>query len=95
MWPEYVCGTDKYGHFIQSLRASEIDTDGLVKIDENQLFRLQGQRMRAYSVFKQELSKRSGVQRSVLYLDDVVESSYYIYIFLFLILDNAGTSTLL
>mmetsp|Transcript_12530 Transcript_12530/g.34443 ORF Transcript_12530/g.34443 Transcript_12530/m.34443 type:complete len:90 (+) Transcript_12530:445-714(+) len=89
MWPEYVCGTDKYGHFIQSLRASEIDTDGLVKIDENQLFRLQvyfqltmkfsglksynqGQRMRAYSVFKQELSKRSGVQRSVLYLDDVV-----------------------
>lgn len=63
LWPEYICGTDKYGHFVQGIQIGQIDTDELLKLDEEQLLRLQGQKMKAYAVYKQDLSKASGVQR--------------------------------
>jgi len=63
LWPEYICGNDKFGHFIQALRVEEIDSDGLLRMDETQLIRLQGQKMRAYAAYKRDLSKLSGAQR--------------------------------
>ena len=71
----------------QGIRVEEIDTDGLLKLDEDQLLCLQvifvlcftctsvqkirlipnkqGQKMKSYAVYKQDLSNKSGVQRLV------------------------------
>lgn len=63
LWPEYICGLDRFGHFLQGIRVEEIDTDGLLKLDEEHLLCLQGQKMKAYAVYKHDLSNASGVQR--------------------------------
>ena len=62
-WPETMCGTDKYGHFLQCLKAGDIDMDKLEAMDEKRLEALQGQRMLAYGMYKRNLSKEKGVQR--------------------------------
>jgi hypothetical protein len=59
LWPEYICGVDRFGHFMQvslsssdcpdvkitrvsqGIRVEEIDTDGLLKLDEEHLLCLQ------------------------------------------------------
>jgi hypothetical protein len=31
-WPESIHGCDKYGHFLQCLRAGDVDADSLVQV---------------------------------------------------------------
>mmetsp|Transcript_36820 Transcript_36820/g.87137 ORF Transcript_36820/g.87137 Transcript_36820/m.87137 type:complete len:348 (-) Transcript_36820:115-1158(-) len=62
-WPERIYGTDQWGHFLQAVRCSQIDTDALLNIDGDQIEVLQGQKMKAYSLYKSDLSKQTGAQR--------------------------------
>lgn len=62
-WPESIHGCDKYGHFLQCLRAGDVDADSLCGMDHAQVEKLQGQKMRAYTLYKKRLSAQTGVQR--------------------------------
>jgi len=62
-WPEQIHGSDKYGHFLQCLRAADVDADSLEKMDPVMVEKLQGQKMRAYTEHKKRMIAETGVQR--------------------------------
>lgn len=62
-WPERIYGLDGWGHMVQGVRIAEVDAESLGKISDDDLNLVQGQKMKAYSVYKQDLAIKSGVQR--------------------------------
>mmetsp|Transcript_13423 Transcript_13423/g.34425 ORF Transcript_13423/g.34425 Transcript_13423/m.34425 type:complete len:332 (-) Transcript_13423:151-1146(-) len=62
-WKESIVGPDSYGHMIQVIRIQDVDVDAIEKMDERQLEALQGQKMKAYAVYKEDMSRQRGVQR--------------------------------
>eukprot|EP00293_Proteomonas_sulcata_P008270 CAMPEP_0184307202 /NCGR_PEP_ID=MMETSP1049-20130417/16014_1 /TAXON_ID=77928 /ORGANISM="Proteomonas sulcata, Strain CCMP704" /LENGTH=265 /DNA_ID=CAMNT_0026619645 /DNA_START=3 /DNA_END=800 /DNA_ORIENTATION=+ len=62
-WPERIYGTDKYGHFLQVIRASEILADKFDDVDPDQIEKLQGQKMKTYGEYKRKISKEKGQTR--------------------------------
>ncbi|EKX43147.1 hypothetical protein GUITHDRAFT_153362 [Guillardia theta CCMP2712] len=62
-WPEKMYGHDKWGHFIQGVRAGEVDTDSLMTLSDEALESLQGQKMSAYQIYKHEWMMQNGSQR--------------------------------
>lgn len=46
------------------IRIGDIDVDAIEKMDEKHLEMLQGQKMKAYAVYKDDLARSRGVQRS-------------------------------
>jgi len=63
LWKENICGPDSYGHMVQVIRIEDLDVDGIEKMDLNQLEVLQGQKMKAYAVYKDDMARQRGVQR--------------------------------
>ena len=47
----------------QVIRIEDLDVDGIEKMDLDQLEVLQGQKMKAYAVYKDDLARQRGVQR--------------------------------
>jgi len=62
-WPEYIYGVDGWGHMLQGVRMSEIDSDALARMPDGAIDQIQGQKMKAYAVYKQDMSACSGRQR--------------------------------
>eukprot|EP00001_Collodictyon_triciliatum_P168257 29751_1 len=62
-WPEYIYGFDEFGHMLQGLRVEEVDCDHLTTFPDEDIEKMQGQKMKAYSVYKQDASIKAGVQR--------------------------------
>jgi len=62
-WPEKIYGLDGWGHMLQGVRVEEIDSDKLSKVEELDIDKIQGQKMKAYSVYKQDLCAKTGQQR--------------------------------
>eukprot|EP00286_Rhodomonas_abbreviata_P022085 CAMPEP_0181314692 /NCGR_PEP_ID=MMETSP1101-20121128/14957_1 /TAXON_ID=46948 /ORGANISM="Rhodomonas abbreviata, Strain Caron Lab Isolate" /LENGTH=277 /DNA_ID=CAMNT_0023421809 /DNA_START=115 /DNA_END=948 /DNA_ORIENTATION=- len=62
-WPERIHGTDTWGHVIQSLRIEEINTDKIASLSDEQIEQYQGQRLKSYASYKQQISRERGVQR--------------------------------
>mmetsp|Transcript_14111 Transcript_14111/g.27855 ORF Transcript_14111/g.27855 Transcript_14111/m.27855 type:complete len:326 (-) Transcript_14111:421-1398(-) len=62
-WKESIVGPDSYGHMIQVIRIQDVDVEAIEKMDTQQLERLQGQKMKAYAVYKEDMARQKGVQR--------------------------------
>mmetsp|Transcript_4093 Transcript_4093/g.9781 ORF Transcript_4093/g.9781 Transcript_4093/m.9781 type:complete len:294 (+) Transcript_4093:64-945(+) len=62
-WPEEVHGTDKHGHTLHVLRIGEVLAAKLETLEPLEIEYLQGQRMMAYSIYKQKRAKERGEQR--------------------------------
>lgn len=62
-WPERIYGVDKYGHMIFGFKISDIDRDGLLEFTDDELQRLQGQRLEARKALKAEIFARTGIRR--------------------------------
>lgn len=63
IWKETIYGPDKYGHMVQCIRICDVDTEAVEKMDDRQLERLQGQKMKAYAVYKEDQAKQTGTLR--------------------------------
>lgn len=74
MWPERMYGEDKYGHVVIGMRFEEIDVEGVEKLrssdpsaeaepESSYMLRLQGQKLAAYTRYKEERSRHHGAQR--------------------------------
>mmetsp|Transcript_64843 Transcript_64843/g.159606 ORF Transcript_64843/g.159606 Transcript_64843/m.159606 type:complete len:354 (+) Transcript_64843:202-1263(+) len=63
LWKESIYGPDKYGHMVQCIRIQDIDTDAIEKMNDQELERLQGQKMKAYAVYKEDMAKQTGTLR--------------------------------
>mmetsp|Transcript_138271 Transcript_138271/g.195712 ORF Transcript_138271/g.195712 Transcript_138271/m.195712 type:complete len:333 (-) Transcript_138271:45-1043(-) len=63
VWKEWIYPPDKYGHIHIAMKFSELDINALEKLSDDELTRLQAQRLAAYSQYKVKLSEESGVQR--------------------------------
>jgi len=62
-WPNKIYGNDKFGHVLTAFRVAELKPDALEEIGQDQLEKLQGQKMRCVYRYKQEQSKLHGAQR--------------------------------
>eukprot|EP00282_Hemiselmis_andersenii_P029826 CAMPEP_0169453796 /NCGR_PEP_ID=MMETSP1042-20121227/14942_1 /TAXON_ID=464988 /ORGANISM="Hemiselmis andersenii, Strain CCMP1180" /LENGTH=329 /DNA_ID=CAMNT_0009565839 /DNA_START=220 /DNA_END=1206 /DNA_ORIENTATION=+ len=62
-WKESIAGPDSYGHMIQVIRIQDVDVDAIEKMDQKQLEALQGQKMKAYAVYKEDMARQRGTQR--------------------------------
>ena len=62
-WPERIYGHDKYGHLILGTRISEIDFEALGRLSEDEVERLQGQKLRAIMAVKRERVDLTGARR--------------------------------
>jgi hypothetical protein len=62
-WPENLYGMDKYGHMIYGMRMGDIDRDGLLEFSDDELQRLQGQKLEARKALKVEHFARTGIRR--------------------------------
>lgn len=62
-WNEYIYGSDKYGHCIIGMTIKDIETDWVADMADETLNKAQGQRLTAYSKWKDGVAKKKGVQR--------------------------------
>jgi hypothetical protein len=45
------------------IRIQDVDVEAIEKMDRDMLEKLQGQKMKAYAVYKEDLARQMGVQR--------------------------------